>query len=800
MNILSKNTEEINKNINKNSNDLEYECRDHMLSNNLGLSASDRLELDGSVHRYAHIGNNRDKSEWYIGSFNDIGLIVTYGSHRGMLKFTYMGSFGSEMDYDAKSKMYLDSKALEEKAAKEHEESFKKAAEYAASLMIGAAKEPNNRCLEYPTLKKISPLGAKFRILEKYGATILVPLVDINDKIWNVQLIFKDRTGKFTKRFLPGSKTAGCFHIINNETLLDGDLLYVCEGWATGISVYEAIRCPTTHVIAAMSMHNIGKVVEQLRAKYPSSRIIIAADGKEHEIKAANDVALKHGLEVAYPSCTIGTDFNDVHQQYGLGEVKRQLEKLTLFEGEAEKLKKLAQKLLEKDDPCANFPVDQMPEVIRDLTDSICSRSSANPVIVVSTLLSVASAFIGKKYIVEHNDDDGFFTDLYCNLWVICVAPSGQFKSTALNAGCRLAMEEKDKVIDQIIELKREIGLCEDKAEKKQLASEFPRKELELLKKDKMLPNSVTPERLIEILAQDREGVIISNEIGGFIKDLVKKEMMATFTEFYDVKTSTYAKETKTQGNNYVRKPFISIMGVSTIDWINNSIKDSDTLGGFYPRFLIFSLPDKDIKPPSLPRFKKKSGVPINLGAYSLYKAILLNLDTARSYTLSEGAIYLYDQLFSIIYDHKKQFDDATRDKLGLYIMRWSAYVIKISLIMQVFIDSEEKKISEKAIFSAFMFVLPAIKSTISLYEGEFGESPFDAQCRNLYEWICRRILKTGGKPITKQQIYESKAINGIRPKEYQEIIERLVESGKIMEKKMQRSMENTYTILDTNQ
>ena len=377
-----------------------------------------------------------------------------------------------------------------------------------------------------------------------------------------------------------------------------------------------------------------------------------------------------------------------------------------------------------------------------------------------------------------------FFNDLYCNLMDRLCWFKRSVKTTAINAGTRLAAESKRTIINKIIELKEQMAQCDDQKEKKKLLADFAKQERELLKQDVLFPSSFTCEKLLEILGNDRGGVIVSNEIGGFIRKIDDDELIPDFTQFYDVAIPPYTRETKTQGNNYICDPFISIMGVSTLDWINTSIKDSDTFGGFYPRFLFYVLPESDEMPASLPRFFKNREASINAGAYEAYKNILLHLDEKRVYKLSESASDLYDEIFKIIYDYKKTFDESVHNKLDLFLNRWGAYVLKVAIIMQVFLEPAKKELTPKAIAAAFYYIHPAIKSTIHLYEGKLGETEFETNCRELYEFICRTVQRAG-HPVTKREIYSSKCIKGIKSKDYSEIIERLVISGKIKETKI---------------
>jgi len=100
----------------------------------------------------------------------------------------------------------------------------------------------------------------------------------------------------------------------------------VCEGYATGASLFMATKIPT---IVAFSAGNIEPVIGELRRKNPDLNITICADfDKESRTgqRAAQKAARKHGCSIVYPHYTDRSmDFNDVHAKDGLDKVRRLL-------------------------------------------------------------------------------------------------------------------------------------------------------------------------------------------------------------------------------------------------------------------------------------------------------------------------------------------------------------------------------------------------------------------------------------------------------------------------------------------
>lgn len=74
---------------------------------------------------------------------------------------------------------------------------------------------------------------------------------------------------------------------------------------------------------------------------------------------------------------------------------------------------------------------------------------------------------------------------------------------------------------------------------------------------------------------------------------------------------------------------------------------------------------------------------------------------------------------------------------------------------------------------------LPTIKSTVSLFEGELGESDQQRKGRLIYEWICNRIKK--GKPPTWSALITSEILDGGAGM-YEYPMKTLVEGGLVNE------------------
>ena len=156
----------------------------------------------------------------------------------------------------------------------------------------------------YLVKKQVGALG-----IFSDGFRLLVPMRDIEGKLWNVQRI--DPRGN--KRFLRGGRVTGLFHRIGRPV---DQTLVVCEGYATGATLHES----TGHAVGvAFNCNNLKPVAKALRSKYPDARLILAADNDRHTpgnpgLTKANEAALAVGGRVAVPEFDDdepGSDWND---------------------------------------------------------------------------------------------------------------------------------------------------------------------------------------------------------------------------------------------------------------------------------------------------------------------------------------------------------------------------------------------------------------------------------------------------------------------------------------------------------
>ncbi|MFQ1647702.1 DUF927 domain-containing protein [Aeromonas veronii] len=192
------------------------------------------------------------------------------------------------------------------------EQQRQKAARRAADIMADTGQG------ESPYLERKgfgSHLSAVNRTLIREGGenfhagSLVVALTDEGGELVNVQLIRADGT----KRYLAGGQKAEAYHRIDG-----GELVAICEGYATGLSIHQATGAS---LYCAMDCGNLAAVAQIARRQHPKARILLCGDNDEHtqgnpgKTKAEQAAAAIGGL-VALPS--VAGDWNDYHQAHGL--------------------------------------------------------------------------------------------------------------------------------------------------------------------------------------------------------------------------------------------------------------------------------------------------------------------------------------------------------------------------------------------------------------------------------------------------------------------------------------------------
>jgi putative DNA primase/helicase len=255
-----------------------------------GIQPPDTLIGDGSLHRFKIDGKLNGAYILHLdgraaGYFEDFKQGVKH-------RWKMAGDFKRLTDAERQAFKVLALKAEHdrkiEEAAKHNQAAIK-----AGFIWRNAAEAGTNH--QYLIKKHTKP-----HELRLYKGSLVVPIYSPEGQLVNLQFI--DPEGK--KMFLGGGQKKGCFSFIGSPT----DRVLVCEGWATGASLYEHTGKFT---IVALDAGNLKPVAIEIRMLSPKAEIIICADKDESGVgeQKARQAALAIGCSYIAPP-VIG-DFND---------------------------------------------------------------------------------------------------------------------------------------------------------------------------------------------------------------------------------------------------------------------------------------------------------------------------------------------------------------------------------------------------------------------------------------------------------------------------------------------------------
>jgi putative DNA primase/helicase len=205
----------------------------------------------------------------------------------------------------------------------------------AAVVMWADASEPAAATAAgYLVRKGVQPHGV--RVLP--SGVLLVPMRNATGELQNLQRIAPDKPtdGSSDKRFLPGGRKSGLWHLIG---CTDGAaVLLVAEGYATAASLFEATGRP---VAVAFDAGNLVHVTRALRTLHATLPLLVCADddratqartghnpGRDKATSAARAAATATGpARAVWPAFDATadaacSDFNDLASVGGLDAVR----------------------------------------------------------------------------------------------------------------------------------------------------------------------------------------------------------------------------------------------------------------------------------------------------------------------------------------------------------------------------------------------------------------------------------------------------------------------------------------------
>lgn len=283
-----------------------------------GLVLDDEIIADGELHRF-HVEDDTSgsKNGWYILHVGDV-VVGLFGCWKRDINERWYASAPESLSHAERDQV---KQALSDQHKKREHERQRIAADCAIKaghiwrLAQPVASHP------YLTAKRVVSHG-----LRTAHGSLVLPLRNVDKHLVGLQFISNDGS----KRFLTGTPKRGNFLLIDNEAK-SRDTLLVCEGYATGATLYASTGHP---VAVAFDAGNLGAVAVELRTKYPDCTLVICAD---NDHLSETNTGLDKGREAAaavrgrmafppFDASDNGTDFNDLSCSRGLDAVRNIIE------------------------------------------------------------------------------------------------------------------------------------------------------------------------------------------------------------------------------------------------------------------------------------------------------------------------------------------------------------------------------------------------------------------------------------------------------------------------------------------
>jgi len=279
-----------------------------------------QIVFDGEIHRFVP-PYTKNNTGWLVASEISGTQIVTVGCWKQNRKETFCNKAAKQFT-PLQRQQYSEAMARARQQAKQKKLVLQVEAKLVVNQLWSNSSDNGVKSHQYLLKKQIAALNVRI----DQNNNLLIPMYDRFDELWNIQSI----TPNGLKLFSKGAKVKHCFHPIGILDTHPAQII-LCEGFATGMSIYQATQIPT---VVCFNASNLGSSAIIMRHKYPHSRLIIAGDNDQFNkinigiLKASFAAEYVQGRMVLPRFKDLSskpTDFNDLHCLEGLDTVSHQI-------------------------------------------------------------------------------------------------------------------------------------------------------------------------------------------------------------------------------------------------------------------------------------------------------------------------------------------------------------------------------------------------------------------------------------------------------------------------------------------
>ena len=312
---------------------MERAFRDALDEAGIPPASGEQIILDGRRHQYTVAGDKKKKRGGYVVYLDEspAGAFWKYGGSSAVPKTKWHFKTGYVSSLSEEEKREYFERKKQERLERERKEEIEKERNQRKIRMEWANATKADAGHRYAVKKKLHSVpGARL-----WGNDLIVAFTDIHGEIRARQLINVNK-----KDNSAGTGKKGFFCILSDYPDPSGSgtcvippgekgPVFICEGWATGVSVYEATGCVT---VVGIDAGNLFPVTESLFENYAGVEFVIAADNDSWKntgntgTKAAVEIWHRFGTPFVAPDFEEGdqlTDWNDFAAKHGLAVTKR---------------------------------------------------------------------------------------------------------------------------------------------------------------------------------------------------------------------------------------------------------------------------------------------------------------------------------------------------------------------------------------------------------------------------------------------------------------------------------------------
>jgi putative DNA primase/helicase len=252
---------------------------------------SNRLS-GGDLIRFRCDGDGKGRQNGWAILYLDERPAGAFGNYRLGLSRKWKSGDDTQLSPEERVRLRREWAAAKQRRADERERCENEAA--VDALEMWGKASPASPEHAYVVTKRLDPSP-----LREFDGKLLVPMVDSQGKLWNIQRISADGS----KRFLRGGRTDGLFCLIGYDSR-DARTFCIGEGYATMAAVHRAGGLPC---IVAFSAKNMAAVARLWNDARPDLNFIVCADDDADNpngnigLKAAKAVAEEIGAKLALP-------------------------------------------------------------------------------------------------------------------------------------------------------------------------------------------------------------------------------------------------------------------------------------------------------------------------------------------------------------------------------------------------------------------------------------------------------------------------------------------------------------------